>query len=46
MTEEEMKWGGGGDTPEFLGKKEKKKPESQSRITLLAEGPQDKNVQR
>lgn len=45
MTEEEMKWGGG-DTPGFLGKKEKKKPESQSRITLLAEGPQDKNVQR
>lgn len=36
---------GGGDTPGFLGKKEKK-PESQSRITLLAEGPQDKNVQR
>lgn len=24
MTEEEMKWGGG-DTPGFLGKKEKKK---------------------
>lgn len=24
MTEEEMKWGGGGDTPGFLGKKEKK----------------------
>lgn len=45
MTEEEMKWGGGEILLDFWGKK-KKKPESQSRITLLAEGPQDKNVQR
>lgn len=45
MTEEEMKWGGG-ILLDFWGKKKKKKPESQSRITLLAEGPQDKNVQR
>lgn len=44
MTEEEMKWGGGYSW--ISGEKRKKKPESQSRITLLAEGPQDKNVQR
>lgn len=45
MTEEEMKWGGR-EYSRISGEKRKKKPESQSRITLLAEGPQDKNVQR
>lgn len=40
MTEEEMKWG-----EEYFWISRKKKPESQSRITLLGEGLQDKNAQ-
>lgn len=46
MTEEEMKWGKEGREILLDFWEKKNKTESQSRITLLAEGPQDKNVQR